>query len=218
MANLESVLDNVSHSQQADHTSLIQTRSELSTAQSNISNLQTRMTTAEGNISSNAQNLTGEIGRAKSVEQDLMEGMAILINGDKSATGAAAGQYVYLKDSTITGAADGLYKAAQAIPANTVIDVTYLTAVSAGGLNSLNDSIKTLIKTATETITTNVAGAGATSLTGNHHMIACYISGYANSFYLVNNIWAVEVFYGTANGLTPSANATHTVTYYYIDD
>lgn len=99
------------------------------------------MTTAEGNITSNAQNLTGEIGRAKNVEQDLMEGMAILINGDTSTTGAAAGQYVYLKDSTITGAVDGLYKAAQAIPANTVIDVTYLTAVSAGGLNSLNDSI-----------------------------------------------------------------------------
>ena len=88
-----------------------------------------------------SQNLTGEIGRAKNVEQDLMEGMAILINGDQSATGAAVGQYVYLKDSTITGAADGLYKAAQAIPANTVIDVTYLTAVSAGGLNSLNDSL-----------------------------------------------------------------------------
>lgn len=125
--------------QTEDHTSLIQTRSQLTTAQNNITNLQGRMTTAEGNITTNAQNLTGEIGRAKSVEQDLMEGMAILINGDQSATGAAAGQYVYLKDSTITGAADGLYKAAQAIPANTVIDVTYLTAVSNGGLNSLNE-------------------------------------------------------------------------------
>lgn len=138
-------ISSLQQTQSEDHTSLIQTRSQLNTAQTNISNLQTRMTTAEGNITTNAQNLTGEIGRAKNVEQDLMEGMAILINGDQSATGAAAGQYVYLKDSTITGAADGLYKAAQAIPANTVIDVTYLTAVSAGGLNSLNDSMPKII-------------------------------------------------------------------------
>ena len=141
LAAYGTAIASIQQTQTEDHTSLIQTRSQLNTAQTNISNLQTRMTTAEGNITNNAQNLTGEIVRAKNVEQDLMEGMAILINGDKSTTGAAAGQYVYLKDSTITGAADGLYKAAQAIPANTIIDVTYLTAVSAGGLNSLNDSI-----------------------------------------------------------------------------
>lgn len=145
LASHGTAIASLQQTQTEDHTSLIQTRSQLNTAQTNISNLQTRMTTAEGNITTNAQNLTGEIGRAKNVEQDLMEGMAILINGDRSATGAAAGQYVYLKDSTITGAADGLYKAAQAIPANTVIDVTYLTAVSAGGLNSLNDSLANLI-------------------------------------------------------------------------
>ena len=153
--------------QSEDHTSLIQTRSLLNTAQTNISNLQPRMTTAEGNISSNAQNLTGEIGRAKSVEQDLMEGMAILINGDQSATGAAAGQYVYLKDSTITGAADGLYKAAQAIPANTVIDVTYLTAVSAGGLNSLNDRMPTLLWTNSSPTTPRGEGNIATGIDFN---------------------------------------------------
>ena len=144
LASHGTAIASLQQTQTEDHTSLIQTRSQLNTAQTNISNLQTRMTTAEGNITTNAQNLTGEIGRAKNVEQDLMEGMAILINGDQSATGAAAGQYVYLKDSTITGATDGLYKAAQAIPANTVIDVTYLTAVSAGGLNSLSDSLAKL--------------------------------------------------------------------------
>ena len=171
LASHGTAIASLQQTQTEDHTSLIQTRSQLNTAQTNISNLQTRMTTAEGNITTNAQNLTGEIGRAKNVEQDLMEGMAILINGDQSATGAAAGQYVYLKDSTITGAADGLYKAAQAIPANTVIDVTYLTAVSAGGLNSLNDRITNskkwvlLAQANTNTVTVNEF------LTGNYDEI-----------------------------------------------
>ena len=110
-------------------------------ANANATNaLAARVTTAEGNISGLTQGQTGEIARAKTAEQNIMKAVAILINGDTCATGAAAGQYVYLKDSTITGCTDGLYKATQAIPANTIIDYTYLTAVSAGGLNSLNDS------------------------------------------------------------------------------
>lgn len=131
--------------QTEDHTSLIQTRSQLSTAQSNITNLQGRMTTAEGNITTNSTNLSGEINRAKNAEQNIMESVAILVSGDSSSTGASVGQYVYVKGSTITGITDGLYKASQAIPANTSIDSTYLTAVSGGGLNSLNDSIATKI-------------------------------------------------------------------------
>ena len=51
-----------------------------------------------------------------------------------------------LMNSTISGKADGLYTAAQAIPANTVIDSTYLTAAPEGGLNALSDQIGTLAK------------------------------------------------------------------------
>ena len=46
-------------------------------------------------------------------------------------------QFVMLKNSTISGCADGLYLAAKAIQANTGIDKTYLTTVSGGGLNAL---------------------------------------------------------------------------------
>ena len=141
-------ISSLQQTQSEDHTNLIQARQ-------NITNLQGRMTTAEGNI-------TAEVSRAESAEQDLMEGMAILINGNTSATGAAAGQYVYLKDSTITGAADGLYKAAQAIPANTVIDVTYLTSVAGGGLNSLKDTID--ISGTSEAIATNVTTDGSVTV------------------------------------------------------
>ena len=86
--------------------------------------------------------------------------IGIVVNGNKTGVGitAAIGQYVILKNSTITGKDDGLYTAAKAIPANTVIDGTYLsTAVSGGGLNALSDQIPD-IKTVTQTGTTDTNG------------------------------------------------------------
>jgi len=79
-------------------------------------------------------------GTAEAVDQ-LTEDVAIVINGNKTTHtgGAAAGQFVLVRNSTITDITDGLYTAAQAIPANTVIDKTYLTSVSGGGLNALNN-------------------------------------------------------------------------------
>ena len=73
----------------------------------------------------------------------LADDMAIIVNGNKTAyaSGAAVGQYVLLRNSTITDRADGMYKAAKAIPYNTTIDKTYLTAVSGGAINSLSDQI-----------------------------------------------------------------------------
>lgn len=65
----------------------------------------------------------------------------IVVNGNKAALGAATGQFVILKNSTISGRPDGLYTAAKAIPANTAIDSTYLTAVSGGGLNEVKSRI-----------------------------------------------------------------------------
>lgn len=123
--------------QSEDHTNLIQARQ-------NIFSLQGRMTNAEN------------------AEQKLMESIAIMITGNTSSAGAAAGQYVYVKNSTITGITDGLYKAALAIPANTVIDSSYLTAVTGGGLNSLKDTIA--ISGTSEAIATNVTTDGSVSV------------------------------------------------------
>ena len=67
----------------------------------------------------------------------LANAIAVVVDGNKAATSATVGQYVLVKNSTITSVSDGLYTAAQAIPANTSIDATYLTAVSKGGLNDL---------------------------------------------------------------------------------
>jgi hypothetical protein len=67
-------------------------------------------------------------------------------------TSIQAGSYIILRNSTISGVTDGLYTAAQTIPANTAIDATYLSAVSGGGLNDLYDK---LLKTESLSVTLN---------------------------------------------------------------
>jgi len=95
---------------------------------------------------------------------NLQNALGIVVDGKQSAVNAAIGQYVILKNSTITGVTDGLYKAAKAIPASTDIDSTYLTVVSGGGLNSLNDSIANMNVTSRSGLTINTdkfAGSGS---------------------------------------------------------
>ena len=65
--------------------------------------------------------------------------VAPIINGKRCSLGAASGEYVLLRNSTIAGKTDGAYKAAKAIPANTDLDSTYLGSPITGGLvNELN--------------------------------------------------------------------------------
>ena len=77
-------------------------------------------------------------------EDKLAQDTAPIVNGNKSTTGASAGEYVLVRNSSITGITDGAYKAAQAIPANTAIDSTYLTAITGGIANDLNSKSATL--------------------------------------------------------------------------
>lgn len=67
----------------------------------------------------------------------LANALGVVVDGNKAIVSAAVGQYVIVKNSTITSVTDGIYEAAKAIPANTAIDATYLTAVSKGGLNAI---------------------------------------------------------------------------------
>ena len=82
-----------------------------------------------------------------------LDDIGIVVDGNKTsyASGAAQGQYVVLKNSSIVDSgsdmlADGLYTAAKAIPYNTVIDKTYLTQCPGGGLNALNSKLMTITK------------------------------------------------------------------------
>lgn len=79
------------------------------------------------------QQIDAGIGQSQTLADDL----GVVVDGNKAALGADVGQFVIVKNSIITGAADGIYMAAKAIPANAAIDATYLTAVSKGGLNAI---------------------------------------------------------------------------------
>lgn len=92
--------------------------------------------------------------KIEQVYEEAMEDIAIVVKGNKTlnAAGAAVGQYVVVRDSTIAGISDGLYTAAQSIPYNTAIDSTYLsTAISGGIANALNTNI------AKQTISTGIS-------------------------------------------------------------
>ena len=68
--------------------------------------------------------------------------VAPIINGKRCSLGAASGDYVLLRNSTIAGKTDGAYQAAKAIPANTDLDSTYLgSAITGGIVNELNGNI-----------------------------------------------------------------------------
>ena len=79
------------------------------------------------------------------IMKNLHDGIAIVIDGNKAKVAADEGQYILLKNSTITGKEDGGYTAAKDIPADTVLDDTYLSSkLSEGIANSLNDQITNL--------------------------------------------------------------------------
>jgi len=70
----------------------------------------------------------------------LDESIAIVSNGNTHAA-IAAGQYVYIKGHGTL--AEGLYTANSAISANATLSNSNVTAVSGGGLNALNNKLKT---------------------------------------------------------------------------
>lgn len=68
----------------------------------------------------------------------------IVVNGDSATVNITAGDFVTVRNSTITGITDGMYKAVNNISANTALSSSDLTAVTSGALNSLNSNITAL--------------------------------------------------------------------------
>lgn len=97
----------------------------------------------------------------------LQEALGIVCDGNKCAIAASVGQYIILKNSSINGLEDGLYTASMAIPANTVIDSTYLTAVSKGGFNELNSKINALERKVTDYKILQTTKSGTTNASGS---------------------------------------------------
>ena len=72
--------------------------------------------------------------------------MALLLRWKRSTASqnVSAGQYVIVKNSTITGITDGLYTSRYNISANTIFTASDLVAVTNGGLNDLLEDVTTL--------------------------------------------------------------------------
>ncbi len=78
------------------------------------------------------------------VVDQLQKDLAILVSGNTAAVNVAAGQYVVVHGSTITGVSDGLYTAVNNVSSGTPFTAADLAAVSAGGFNDLHNQINTL--------------------------------------------------------------------------
>ena len=130
--------------------------------------------------------------------------MGFIINGNKTtaSSGIAIGQYVFLRNSTITGCDDGLYTALKTIPYNTVIDSTYLSAVTEGGLNSLNNKFITQ----DYTVTTSESGnASITPPSGYSTPISAWVISTTSRIVIVgitkfNDNWYINAL---GNGYEP---------------
>ena len=89
-----------------------------------------------------AGNNDQEIASTNQVIAKVQDEIGIVINGNKATINVASGQYVIVKNSTITGITDGLYTySGSTKTAGNSFSSGELTAVSAGGLNSLNDKL-----------------------------------------------------------------------------
>lgn len=121
------------------------------------------------------------IGTTNAVGSNVTADMlGIVIKGNSTTIGAdTIGQYVIVKNSTISDRPDGLYTAAKVIPANTAIDATYLSEpISGGGLNSLKNDI--FIKRSGYSIGTPVEGEGTltSQLPSGELVVAVYVHVY----------------------------------------
>lgn len=103
-------------------------------------------------------------GYRTSAEQDAIDAaqdaeVGIVITGKRPSMAVNAGQYVIVRNSTISGISDGLYTANAALSPSTDVTAANLTAVSNGGLNSMATRLDAAFKNITAT-TTGSATAG----------------------------------------------------------
>ena len=88
--------------------------------------------------------------------------IGVVITGKRPSIAVTAGQYVIVRNSTISGITDGLYTANAALSPSTDVTAANLTSVSKGGLNSLSTRLDDAFKNITATATgSTTAGENA---------------------------------------------------------
>ena len=146
------------------------------------------------------------------ITKEFMSQLGIIIEGNSTSIDASVGQYVIVKNSTISGIMDGLYTAAQAISSNIAIDSNYLSnKVDDGGLNDL----KNVIKKEQITSSTNAYGNAWLKNT-NNLLLYVYANGYICIPFQAPNdtAWFVRVYDTGYNLVVSSGNISFTLLWY----
>ena len=131
-----------------------------------------------------------EISDVRNTLNQLESEIGIVVDGKSCALGASQGQFVILKNSTISGKSDGLYTAAQVIPAGeqNVTSAMLTGPIFGGGLNSLNSKILNIGKT----FSTVTAGNGVTIVSGGYmkigHIVILAIRIKTTTTHAINDI------------------------------
>lgn len=105
-------------------------------------------TCKQDGVTGNWDSTKWEVSTVGGVQDKLLslhDDIGIVIDGKRPSMAVTSGQYVIVRNSTISGITDGLYKANATLSTSTDVTAANLTAVTGGGLNALNDNITNLI-------------------------------------------------------------------------
>lgn len=91
-------------------------------------------------LSNNYELIDSAVGQNNTVIND----MDIIVNGNTASVNVTAGQFVTVRNSTIVGITDGIYKAKDNVASGTVFTSSNLENITGGALNALIERIDNL--------------------------------------------------------------------------
>jgi hypothetical protein len=131
----------------AGHTTNINLSKPTYSEDADIAVINSNMDIIDGKMGAvGSTSVQAQLNTASTNITNLGKDLCAVVAGKQSTTGAATGEYVIVRGSTISGISDGAYIAAKTIPANTNLDSSYFssTGMTKGIANSLNAKISTL--------------------------------------------------------------------------
>ena len=131
----------------AEHTSNINLSKPTYSEDADIAVINSNMDIIDGKMGAVGNtSVQAQLNTASTNITNLGKELCAVVAGKQSTTGAATGEYVIVRGSTISGISDGAYIAAKTIPANTNLDSSYFssTGMTKGIANALNSKITSL--------------------------------------------------------------------------
>lgn len=103
------------------------------------------------------------ITRLEGIVLELAHDLSALVEGNTCSIALTKNHYVIVRNSTISGISDGIYRVNANIPAYTAITSANLYTITSGGLNDLFDQVQNLIDNHHTDTTTTATGSGLTA-------------------------------------------------------